>query len=80
MMYVALRLFLMLLREASSPLRLTQFKLTMEASDIRSLVRVLQSTDLDLDDAFLQLMKKTFVCVLGADHSRTVSEHRAHGR
>jgi hypothetical protein len=77
MMSVALRLLLLLLlllREASSPLPLTQLKLTMEASDIRSLVQVLQSTDLDLDDAFLQLMKKTCACLemITAERCRSI--------
>ena len=73
MMYVALRL-LLLLSEASSPLPLTQLKLTMEPSDIRSLVQVLQSTDLDLDDAFLQLMKNTCVCLemITAERCRSI--------
>ena len=63
--------------DLSSPLPI-QFKVSMEALEIRSLVQVLQSTDLDLDDDFLQLVKKT--CVSGEDHSRTVSGHRSHGR
>ena len=47
--------------EASSFLR--QIQPIMEASDIRSLVQLLQSTDLDLDEEFLHLMKKTCLCL-----------------
>ena len=53
----------------------------MEVSDIRSMAQVLQSTDLDLDDEFLQLMKKTSVCIemITAERCRGIVR-RAGGR
>ena len=57
--YVALRL----LASFDGGILPTPLRLIMDKSEVRSLLHLLQSTDLDLDEQFLFLMQKTCVCL-----------------